>query len=191
MEKQIKYTVRITTYNRAYCVLDAVESVLSSVKIAGVCGKTEMIIVDDGSVDNTDQIIHEYIKKHPEFDIRYHKLEKNSGVSVARNEGCRLAKGEWIVDLDSDDKILPEAFSVYESYIEKYPNVEVFAFGAYDSKGNLTVHVKDGEYICKEWKEYFDKGKYYDGEFQHVIKRYIDKEYPFKVLPKNLCLKMP
>lgn len=61
----------------------------------------EIIIVDDCSTDNSFQIIKEYMKGNP--CITYHKLDKNSGVAVARNSAIEIAKGRFIAFLDSDD----------------------------------------------------------------------------------------
>lgn len=61
----------------------------------------EIIIVDDCSTDNSSQIIKEYMKGNP--CITYHKLDKNSGVAVARNTAIEIAKGRFIAFLDSDD----------------------------------------------------------------------------------------
>ena len=61
----------------------------------------EIIIVDDCSTDNSSQIIKEYMKSNP--CITYHKLDKNSGVAVARNTAIEIAKGRFIAFLDSDD----------------------------------------------------------------------------------------
>lgn len=72
------------------------------------------------------------------------------------------------------------AFETYETYMEKYPEMVVFAFGGVDSEGKTTVCVRGGDHISREWTEYFDKGKNYDGEFQHVLKRKVDLEFPFK-----------
>ena len=61
----------------------------------------EIIIVDDCSTDNSSQIIKEYMKSNP--FIKYHKLDKNSGVAVARNTAIGIAKGRFLAFIDSDD----------------------------------------------------------------------------------------
>lgn len=65
----------------------------------------EMIIVDDFSTDNTRKVVEQFAN---DPRIKYHCLERNSGASVARNTGLKLAKGRWIAFLDSDDLWLPE-----------------------------------------------------------------------------------
>ena len=68
----------------------------------------EILIVSDGSPDNTREVAQQLIKKYPEHRIRY--LEKqNGGLSSARNYGINEATGEYIMCLDADDKLVPGA----------------------------------------------------------------------------------
>jgi hypothetical protein len=88
-----KFSVIIPTYNRARYVRCAIESVLGqSVQ------DCEIIVVDDGSKDNTRQVVEGFGEK-----IRF-LYQENKGVSSARNHGLRAAKGDWIAFLDSDDE---------------------------------------------------------------------------------------
>jgi glycosyltransferase involved in cell wall biosynthesis len=89
-------SVVIPTYNRAHLVGRAIESVL-----AQTYAHTEIIIVDDGSTDDTQQTLRSYGRC-----IRV-VIQENSGPSIARNRGIALAQGEIIAFLDSDDIWLP------------------------------------------------------------------------------------
>jgi glycosyltransferase involved in cell wall biosynthesis len=91
-------TVVIPTYNRERDIKRAVESVLSQ-----TYRELKVIIVDDGSTDNTEQIV----RSIHDTRIKYIKCETNSGPSAARNLGIQCAKGEYIAFLDSDDEWLP------------------------------------------------------------------------------------
>lgn len=71
----------------------------------------EIIVIDDGSIDNTKKIIDEYQKKEIELNIRFIS-KANEGVSIARNLGLDMAKGKYVVFIDCDDQIDP-------LYIEK------------------------------------------------------------------------
>jgi glycosyltransferase involved in cell wall biosynthesis len=88
-----RVSVVIPTYDRAAKVQSAIESVLAQT-ISGL----EVIVVDDGSSDDTGQILGETYGDR----IRYY-AQANQGVSVARNKGIAEARGEWIAFLDSDD----------------------------------------------------------------------------------------
>jgi len=92
-----KVSVIIPTYNRGNYVMKAVESVL--------CQKYkdyEIIVVDDGSTDKTKENLRKYGDR-----INY-VYQDNAGVSAARNAGIKLATGEWLAFLDSDDEWMPE-----------------------------------------------------------------------------------
>jgi glycosyltransferase involved in cell wall biosynthesis len=88
-----KVSVVIPTYNRADKVRKGIESVL-----AQTVTDLEVIVVDDGSLDETGKILAETFGDR----IRYH-AQANQGVSAARNRGITEARGEWIAFLDSDD----------------------------------------------------------------------------------------
>jgi glycosyltransferase involved in cell wall biosynthesis len=88
-----KVSVVIPTYNRAGTVPRAIESVL-----AQTVTDLEVIVVDDGSSDNTDTVLREIFGDR----IRYY-AQANQGASVARNKGVEVARGDWIAFLDSDD----------------------------------------------------------------------------------------
>jgi glycosyltransferase involved in cell wall biosynthesis len=88
-----KVSVVIPTYNRAATVPRAIESVL-----AQTVTDLEVIVVDDGSSDDTGKVLGEMFSDR----IRYYP-QANQGASVARNKGVEEARGEWIAFLDSDD----------------------------------------------------------------------------------------
>ncbi len=103
-------SVIIPTYNRARFLLKAIDSVF-----AQKYEDFEVIVVDDGSTDDTKEILKTYLKK-----ISY-IYQKNSGVSSARNAGIRVAKGEWVAFLDSDDEWLPEKLAVQMNFVASHP----------------------------------------------------------------------
>jgi glycosyltransferase involved in cell wall biosynthesis len=91
-----RVSVIIPTYNDATYLPVAIESVL-----AQSCQDFELIVIDDGSTDNTRTVLQSYLAR-----IRY-IYQENQGESVARNQGIRLAQGEYVAFLDSDDVWLP------------------------------------------------------------------------------------
>jgi glycosyltransferase involved in cell wall biosynthesis len=90
----IHISVIIPTYNRANFLERAIDSVLSQTRKVDEC-----IIVDDGSSDNSSLILQKY-----QSNVGVIRLDKNSGVSHARNVGMKMASGNWIALLDSDDE---------------------------------------------------------------------------------------
>lgn len=97
-------------------VSNTIHSVLSS-----SINEFEVILVDDGSTDNTDFVIKPYL-----VDDRINYIyQKNTGLSGARNKGIKLAKGEFLVFLDADDLILPEKLEVQSKYLLDHPEVDI------------------------------------------------------------------
>jgi len=88
------------SYNSSKYIAKTIESVISQ-----TYKNWEMIIVDDCSPDNANEIIDKYTKK--DFRIKLIKLEQNIGPANARNKGIKQAKGKYIAFLDSDDVWLP------------------------------------------------------------------------------------
>lgn len=101
----------IPTFNRADLVKDAIESIINQ-----TFESWELIVVDDGSSDNTENIVREYIKN--DCRIRYYKNDKK-GQASARNYGLLRSKGKYIAFLDDDDVSLPLRFESQFSAAER------------------------------------------------------------------------
>lgn len=99
------------TFNRAYLLKRAIESTL-----AQTYSKWEMIIVDDGSTDNTKQIVMAYVKK--DNRIRYF-VNPAKGANSARNFGIKKAVGKYIAFLDDDAENLPHRFELQSNAAKK------------------------------------------------------------------------
>lgn len=98
----------------------------------------EIIVVNDGSADKTDEIItKEYIDK-----IRYLKKDKNSGLSDTRNYGIKIAKGDYVIFVDSDDYIEENCLSKINDYIMNYKEVDVIFTDYYVNKNDYSYAVK-------------------------------------------------
>lgn len=99
------------SYNTAKYIADTINSVLKQTYT-----NWEMIIVDDCSTDNTDDVVKAYLG---DTRIRYLKNEKNSGAAISRNYALRVAKGKWVAFLDSDDTWAPEKLEKQVSFMEQ------------------------------------------------------------------------
>lgn len=86
----------------------------------------EIIVVDDGSPDNSWDIMQEYARR----DSRVRLIrQKNGGLSAARNAGVEAARGEWIGFLDSDDYVAPEMYErLYRAAVEQGAQMAVCSF---------------------------------------------------------------
>ena len=128
-------SIIMPSYNTAEYIAESIQSVLSQ-----SYQNWELIIIDDCSTDNTDEVVKPYLSDER---IKYLKNEKNSGAAVSRNRALREAKGKWIAFLDSDDLWMPDKLSKQINFMEKhgysftYTNyVEIDASG---KKNGVTV----------------------------------------------------
>ncbi len=112
------FTIVIPTYNQAGYLGFALDSVLNQ-----TIPFWEAIIVNDGSTDNTKEVIDKYLSLDKRFRV-YHK--ENGGVASALNVGIKNARGEWICWLSSDDLFEPDKLFVHAEEIKKYPQIKFF-----------------------------------------------------------------
>ncbi len=97
--------------------------------IDGILGQDfdnfELIIVNDGSTDGTDEVI----KKYSAVDSRisYYKNKKNRGIAYSRNRAASLARGKYIMIMDDDDEILPQRMVKQVEFLEKNPDIAAVA----------------------------------------------------------------
>jgi glycosyltransferase involved in cell wall biosynthesis len=106
-------SVLIPTYNRAYCLPRAIDSAL-----AQTYPHVEILVVDDGSTDTTADLVRERYG----CDERVRSVRQaNGGVSAARNHGLRLARGDYVAFLDSDDVWKPWKLQVQIACLQHFP----------------------------------------------------------------------
>ncbi len=110
------FSVIIPTYNRANFLKIAIDSVFNQTE-----KNYQLIIIDDGSTDNTKQLIKNY--KNPKLEYYY---QKNKGPASARNYGISKTCGKFICFLDSDDRFCTHKLEATNHYIKKYPNCKIF-----------------------------------------------------------------
>jgi glycosyltransferase involved in cell wall biosynthesis len=123
------FSVILPTYNRAHSIANAIKSLLIQ-----DFKNWELIIIDDGSTDNTKEVV----EKFNDLRIKYH-YQNNTERSVARNNGFKVSKGNYICFLDSDDEYCANHLSAFYNFLESngFPKAMIFS--------NAMV-IKDG--IC-------------------------------------------
>lgn len=112
-------SVVIPAYNAGRYISRAIDSILAQTRKAH-----EIIVVDDGSTDDTKAVLQPYADR-----ARYVRQE-NAGECVARNTGIRMATGRWIAFLDADDEWLPRHLSAQTALLHRNPNL-VWSTGNY------------------------------------------------------------
>lgn len=136
---KILFSIIVPAYNSAEFIHKCIKSVL-----AQTYSELELILVDDGSGDDTPIICDTYAQNDPRIKV-IHKA--NGGHTSARNEGLKIAKGEYILFLDSDDWIAPRTLECcYEEIITCRSDILVYRM---QSEGNPTpfkVSLPDGSY---------------------------------------------
>ena len=114
-----KISVIVPVYNTEKYIKKCLDSLVNQ-----TMRNIEIIVINDGSNDHSEEIIKDYENKYPDM-IKYYKKE-NGGLSSARNYGLEKAKGKYIAFVDSDDYIDKELFSKLEEYIDK--NIDLIKF---------------------------------------------------------------
>lgn len=112
-------SVIIPTYNASSTIVRTLESVRKQT----YPGKFEIIVINDGSTDNSLQVINNYIAQNNNLNIKI--IDKpNGGVSTARNAGMRMATGQYIALLDADDEWMPDKIERQMGIFERYPDID-------------------------------------------------------------------
>ena len=117
----IKVSVFMPVYNSSNFLDDSIQSILNQSH-----SNFELIIIDDGSVDDSISIIENYAKQDKRIIFR---KREHKGLPITRNEGIEISSGKYFVPMDSDDISFPERLSTQIAFMEKKMNI--VASGAY------------------------------------------------------------
>ena len=148
------FSIIIPTYNRKHLTKIAIDSVLKQ-----TFTDYEIIIVDDGSTDNSFQELSDY-KSYPRghtliTNFKLLRHDTKQGVSVARNTGIKNAQGNWICFLDSDDRFRKDKLQKTYDYIQQFPKYKIFHteeiwYSNNKILGQKKKHKKPDEDVFKE-----------------------------------------
>ena len=120
-EYKYLFSIIIPIYNRELYLEECIDTVINqTIGFENI----QLILIDDGSVDNSEAICLSYKNKYPD-NIVYEKKE-NGGVSSARNAGYKYIEGKYVTFLDSDDKFVLDVFDkVYKYFEDNYSKINV------------------------------------------------------------------
>jgi len=130
--------------------------------------KYEVIIVNNNSTDNTDKVCKDFIKQNPDLSIKY-VIEKQKGLSAARNRGINEAEGEIIIFIDDDAELTPNYFEEAIKFFSQNPNVDAMG-------GRIIPKYEDNEE--PEWMSVFLWGLVTKSEWGSKIQKYPYSKYP-------------
>lgn len=136
-------SIIMPSWNTGKFIAEAIQSIIEQTY------KTwELLIVDDCSTDNTDEIVASFKDER----IKYFKNEKNSGAALTRNEALRKAQGEWIAFLDSDDVWMPEKLEKQIKFMND--NGYCFSYHEYvkidEASKPLNIYVSGPKIVTKK-----------------------------------------
>jgi glycosyltransferase involved in cell wall biosynthesis len=131
-----KVSVILPTYNRAHIIEKAIQSVLKQ-----TYQDFEIIIIDDGSKDDTEKIIRGFQEK--DNRIKYIRFEENKGAAAARNAGINMSKGEYITFQDSDDEWVIDKLEKQMKVIETSSENIVVYCGFWRIDGDEKTYIPD------------------------------------------------
>ena len=202
MSKNVKISILTPTYNRAELLKNLYNSILKNIRF-GL--DIEWLIMDDGSTDETKEVVQNLQK---DFEIKYF-YQENQGKMVAINKLVEHATGDYIIDCDSDDYFTDNAFEIMKEAIEKNQNekdIYGLCFLKFDQNGNnmgdnfknkkttmFDLYFKEGETgekailfkseIRKKYKHELEHGEKFVTEARMYHK--MDEKY------KMICINKP
>jgi glycosyltransferase involved in cell wall biosynthesis len=137
---QFEVSIILCSYNRANHLKRCIDSVLNQ-----TFTNWELLIIDDGSEDNTFEVVNPYIMQFS--NIRYFK-HKNRRLAHSRNVGIVAAAGRYITSIDSDDAYMPNHLESRWNYMQENPDVDLIQGGFYiDGDVWVANYYKPGEVI--------------------------------------------
>lgn len=181
-------SIIIPVYNKEVCISKTLESVLSQ-----KYSNFEIIIVDDGSTDKSAAVI----KSITDSRLRY-IYKENGGPSSARNFGVKNSKGEWILFLDADDMLCPDALEHFYNLVNKYHGIKCFCTNHYslcNGKKKIYSHIYKSGIVKNPFKSWlyksfmpragaalFHKDIVFKYEHKSNLRRYEDADFLFNIM---------
>ncbi len=170
-----KLTICTPTFNRAYILPKLYDSLNNQ-----SCSSFEWLIIDDGSSDNTEEIVSLWLKKENNFPIRYYK-KQNGGKCSAINYGLDLSQGELFLVIDSDDTVTHNAVEIVINLEKTINNKEQFCGVAFNlglTKDNTPNKTFNDEYKDGSLLERYTE---FDGERAFAFYTEVHKKYKYPV----------
>ena len=187
MSENIKISIIIPVFNAEKYLSETLDSIICDKFIAKYPEKSEILLIDNGSTDNSDKIIKKYAKTCPA--IKYLNCSEK-GAAAVRNFGVRKSRGEYIWYIDSDDLIAKNAVHDLISAADK-ANADIVTFGIeqfWDTGRTFSFHaIKNTE---EHWRKHFVRHGF--GPWQIFIRRNLIMEnnlfFPEGIIHEDMAL---
>ena len=185
-DENVEVSIIIPVYNKEKYIENTLDSVLNQ-----SFTNYEVIIVNDGSTDNSFQILKDYEDKYPQVTVY---SQENKGVSSARNLGLKKAEGKWIWFIDGDD-VPSEHFlsEIFNSKIDKKIDIISSNYSTIDQNNNIKK-IEVGNYRIitgSELVDYFMDYQYVNGYWGYLWNKLIRREFitnNYVEFREGLCL---
>lgn len=170
----MKYSIITPIYNRADCIARCLDSVIRNLS-HGI--EMEHVVVDDGSADNSAQIVEDYALRYDH--IQFIRLPQNKGTNAARNAAIAAAKGEFCIILDSDDYFVDDAVAIIDRTVSAN-NYRQYMFAADDMVDDYARNplLNKAQQTTLEYKDFL-AGRI-AGDFIHCVSTQILHNHPFR-----------
>lgn len=132
------FSIVVPVYNVEKYLNECLDSIIP--QILKIKEKSELLLIDDGSTDSSGLLCDQYREKYPNIISVYHN--KNQGLLLTRRFGFFHAKGEYIINCDSDDTLENNALELLTEVIKKYnnPDMVIFNQNQFDDKGKSPIY---------------------------------------------------
>ncbi len=136
IDDAVRFSIIIPSHNYAHFLPRAIDSAVSQPG-----DDYEVIVINDGSSDNTDAIVLKYLNDHDHHQLSYYNQD-NLGVSVARNRGVELSRGQFLIFLDADDELISGALNSLRPISQAKPDAGLLIGGHYTAfkDGSKKLH---------------------------------------------------
>lgn len=179
-------TIHTATYNRGYILERAYESLRIQ-----TCKDFEWVVTDDGSIDNTEEMVKKWMREDNGFSIIYNKLN-HVGIPRALNFGVAHSSSEWFMMLDSDDYILPNTVELIIKWLKEIKNIDHMGGIGFARCFPNGDYMKPQTPIIDESLGYIDASHierrlyHLDMDMCEVHRTNLFRKFPFQVYPSEL-----
>jgi len=148
-----KISFIVPVYNTGSYIKRCLDSIVGQT----IKEEIEIIVINDGSTDNSEELIKEYISKNNSKEIIKYYSKENTGIAQTRNYGLEKATGEYILFVDSDDHIEKDTIEKLKPYLDKKIDMIKFKLQRVDGLGNVIEKVEGPNLEEMSGEEAFSK----------------------------------